>query len=649
MLQGIAKLRTVFAAVAIAGTTALTPAATRARGDDESPRIRIAAPPYALIGVPVASVQIEVLDEHGIRDANFNGRVNVAGVDVIAGRGDPNADSSDVSCDAGLLRLETNRSIGRKVYIADEVIRVTLPDGRAASHSVRRLPGWLSLLPALVAVGMAVALRETLVALFTAVWVGLTLMTDAGDGFLRRIASGFLEAVDAGLVGQLVPADADTAHVQIILFTLFLGCLVGVMSASGGTEALVARLTPVTRTRRGGQVTTFVMGLVVFFDDYANSLLLGGTMRPVTDRLRISREKLAFLVDSTAAPVAGLALVSTWVGFEVGLIGDSFSRLAEQDAAITYSGDAYGTFLATWPYRFYPLLVLVFVLMIAWTGRDFGPMRRAERRAIESKPRTTGSAKPQASMGIDRPFGTQAGSAAVGTMWNAIVPLVVLLGGIVLGFWVTGRANVEIVSPSLWEIISNAESNRVLLTSSFLASIAAVLMALATRSLSPAAAVAAWLEGAKSMVLGCAILVLAWAVAMVCDADHLNTAGYLVEVTTGRLDIAWMPAVAFLLSAAISFATGSSWATMGLLIPLVVSVTFGLMAGDPSLASAVALDRQPLMLASVGGVLAGSIFGDHCSPISDTTVLSSVASDCDHLAHVATQFPYALCVGLVAL
>jgi Na+/H+ antiporter NhaC len=375
----------------------------------------------------------------------------------------------------------------------------------------------------------------------------------------------------------------------------------------------------------------------VFFDDYANSLLLGSTMRPVTDRLRISREKLAFLVDSTAAPVAGLAIVSTWVGFEVGVIADSFARVADANSAVATSGDGYGTFLATLPYRFYPLFLLAFVLMIAWTGRDFGAMWRAEQRALTSHRPDEGRAKPQAE------------AAAPGTLWNAVVPLGVLLGGIMMGFWVSGRGGGEGESPSLWQIVSNADSNRVLLISSFVASATAVLMAVASGSLSLAAAAAAWLDGARSMLLGAAILVLAWAIAMVCDAEHLNTAGYLIEVSTGRLNIAWMPAVAFSLSSAVSFATGSSWATMGLLIPLVISVTCGLMAGDPSLDAGALLDRQPLMLASVGSVLAGSIFGDHCSPISDTTVLSSVASDCDHLAHVMTQLPYAFSVGFVAL
>ncbi len=603
---------------------------------DDSMDIRITAPAHALNGVPIPSLKIEVLDSSGTPDNRTDGEVQIEGVRLV-GQSFPELEN-------GILQLETNRSLGRQLLIADDVVRVTLQDGSTASVNVHRAPGWVSLLPAIVAIGFAVVLRETLISLFAGVWIGVLLLTTSDASWLTRIAGSLVETVDTVVVEQLVPADGDATHVQIILFTMFLGSVVSLMSASGGTHALVDRLTPVTRSRRGGQMTTCLLGLVVFFDDYANSLLLGSTMRPVTDRLRISREKLAFLVDATAAPVAGLALVSTWVGFEVGLIGDSLTRLAETNAGVTYSGDAYGTFLATLPYRFYPWLLLGFVLVVAWTGRDFGPMRMAEQHALKTDRELNGSAKPQTIVESKHAI-----TSRQGTVWNVIIPLGVLLAGIVIGFWVTGQAGAEVESSSVWQVVSNADTNRVLVISSFLASLSAGLMAVLTRCLSLRDAVAAWVEGAKSMLLAAAILVLAWAVAMVCDADHLNTAGYLVELTTGQLDVRWMPAVAFLLSGAVAFATGTSWATMGLLIPLIVNVTYGLMLDTPSLLGDTGFERHPLMLASIGSVLAGSIFGDHCSPISDTTVLSSVAADCDHLSHVATQMPYALSVGMMAV
>ncbi len=510
-----------------------------------------------------------------------------------------------------------------------------------------------SLVPPLLAIVLAIVFRNVLVALFLAIWSGAVLLSDPGHDWATRTVLGLLHSIDTIIVGEL----ADSSHLMIVLFTLFLGSLIGVMSGSGGTAALVERLTPLTSTRRGAQVTTWLLGLVIFFDDYANTLLLGSTMRPVTDRQRISREKLAFLVDATAAPVAGLAIVSTWVGFEVGLIGDAFRTLADS-SGVALSTDAYGTFLATLPFRFYPVLLLCFVMMAAWTGRDFGPMLAAERRAWAA---TSASRRHTTS-------GTIPDSAeATGSLWNALVPLVVLLAFLVIGFVWTGwrgyyaAAEIDSASvPTVWQIVSNAESNRVLLVSSFLASVVAAVMTLLPRrpnalldkpAVAPSRyslneAVDMWLEGAKSMLLGVCVLVLAWAVARVCDADHLNTAGFLVQQTTGYLSAAWMPTIAFLLAAVVSFATGSSWATMGLLIPLMIPMLFDLLVSAGIETNHAA---HPLMLATIGSVLAGSIFGDHCSPISDTTVLSSIAADCDHLDHVATQLPYALCVAAVSV
>lgn len=507
-------------------------------------------------------------------------------------------------------------------------------------------PDWTALLPALVAIGLSIVLRSVLPALFLAVWCGAALLQPAGTGLLSRLGNSFLETVTQILPRQIVPADGDPGHVEILLFTLFLGSTIGVMQTSGGTAALVGRLTPLTRSRRGAQMTTWLLGLVVFFDDYANSLLVGTTMRPVTDRLRISREKLSFIVDATAAPVSGLAVVSTWVGFEVAQIADAFGRLAVEHPEVLMETDGYSTLLATLPYRFYPILILLFVGFMAWTGRDFGSMWTAEQRAVSGGPLSGGTASSQ--VFVDEQ--TDHSATRSGSLWTAVLPLFVLIAALVAGLWWTGTQAVDIDDPSIWQIVSNAESNKVMLASSFLASVTAVLSAVVTGRLSFLRAVDAWLDGAKHMLIGCAILVLAWAISVVCDPDHLDTAGFLVDVTRHWLQPMWLPTVTFLLSCAISFATGSSWATMGLVIPIVIEVTFGLIVGDPAVtASGLPLDRHPLMLASISGVLAGSIFGDHCSPISDTTILSSIASSCDHIAHVVTQTPYAAVVAVVAL
>ena len=227
--------------------------------------------------------------------------------------------------------------------------------------------GWLTLLPPILAIAMALVFRQVVPALLAGIWVGAWIVF--GDPF-----SGLLRTIDKYVVESL----ADTDHTKIVLFTLLLGGMVGVISTSGGTRGLVNAIAPYATNSRRGQVVTWMLGMVVFFDDYANTLLVGNTMRPVTDRLRISREKLAYIVDSTAAPVAAIALVSTWIGYEISLIGQALEKIGSD-------AEPYAIFLQSLPYNFYPFLALVFGIMVATTLRDFGPMLKAERRAAAGK------------------------------------------------------------------------------------------------------------------------------------------------------------------------------------------------------------------------------------------------------------------------
>lgn len=627
----------------------LLAASSFAAADDASPpaEFRIDAPRVVLADVPVSAVRIEALNAGGQLLADYAGSPQVEGV-RIQQRGSTEPLPLP-AFNNGVLELRTDLSRGEKVYVTDKTIAV---EGASATATVQvhRLPWWIGLVPPVVAIVLAILVRNVLIALFIATWSGAALLLDSGANWYVRVLEGFVDALESVVLPQL----ADPDHLAVVMFTLFLGCMVGVMSGSGGTSALVHRLAGVTGSRRRTQMTTSALGLLIFFDDYANSLLIGSTMRPVTDRVRISREKLAFLVDATAAPVAGLAIVSTWIGIEVGLIDQTFHQLSQAYGELNWQWDAYAIFLETLPYRFYPILLLAFVVMIAWSGRDFGPMRAAEQRAFQHTPHAETPAAESS-----RPTEQD---AAAGSMWNAIIPLIVLFGLLIGGFWFTGRASIieenlaraaggeDPLPVSLREIISHADSYRVLLISAFVASLSGVFSAVATRALSLQQGMDAWLEGARSMLLGVTVLVLAWSVSAVCDASALNTAGALVEMTENLLAVHWMPAIAFVLSALVAFATGTSWATMSLLIPIVMSITAGLLIQDGSFVTAGTVNPgHPLLLAAIGGVLAGSIWGDHCSPISDTTVLSSVACDCDHLAHVWTQLPYALTVGLISL
>eukprot|EP00913_Durusdinium_trenchii_P008883 g8349.t1 len=610
------------------------------------PRFRIEIPETVLTDVPVNSVKIVALDLDGNVDKTYDKkRPLIEGIKLTV-RDPKTGVELDTALDPfqeGVLELKTDLRTGRKVYITDSEIVVDPESRRKGVREVDRTQRWLSILPPVLAIALAIWVRNVLLALFAAIWSGAIILAKG------NLFTGLVRTLDTYVIGEIVNPDSggSHSHMLIILFTSFLGAMIGVMANSGGTQAIVNSLSRFTRTREQGQIATWGMGFLVFFDDYANTLLVGGTMRPVTDRLKISREKLAFLVDSTAAPVAGLALISTWVGYEVGVIQKTYEHLF-RDSGVEWS--AYSTFLSTLPFRFYPLHLLVFVLLIAYIGRDFGPMLRAEARAL----RYGQLSKPGALVDNDIDVGKSDGSTA--RIWAAILPIVILIGLIMVGLWWTGNTSLTAqnaklaaegqpeIEVTLWTILGQADSNRVMFLSAFIASVSAIIVAVIGRSLTLQEAVDAWSAGAKSMFFPLVILVLAWSVATLCDSDHLNTASFLVELAGGRVSAAWVPALAFVLSAVVAFATGSSFTTMGLLMPLFINMTYYLLVNENDVSP-----TSQLMLATIGAVLAGAIFGDHCSPISDTTVLSSAATNCDHLDHVATQMPYAVTVALVAL
>ncbi|WP_417393467.1 Na+/H+ antiporter NhaC family protein [Gimesia sp.] len=604
----------------------------------EPARYEINAPDIAVIGIPVSQVTLRALKLDGTLDTEFSGHPKqIIGLEYWV----RDVDTALPPFENGILELKTDLAQNQKVFITADTIVVDPDSRRTATTAVYRISRWLSLLPPIVAVILAIWFRNIILALLVSIWLGAVILSH-GNLFL-----GFVHTLDTFVIHEIVePGSSSYSHMMIILFTMFLGAMVGVMSAGGGTAALVNRLSRYATKREHSQLMTWFLGLVVFFDDYANSLLVGTSMRPFTDRMKVSREKLAFLVDSTAAPVSGIAIISTWVGVEIGYIADTYSSLG-------ISEDYYTTFLYSLPYRFYPLNLLAFVWLVAYLGNDYGPMLKAETRAIAYNQLV----RPGRFNIVEAELGAENGELARRQLLrNALIPLSALLGLSMIGLWWTGTIEIErlnleklqqgkpLLEKSMSKVLEHASPNRVLLISSFLASIAAVASCSFTKALSLNECVEAWSAGAKSMFLAILILVLAWSVATVCDENHLNTAGVLVELLSGSLSPNWMPTITFLLAAAVSFATGSSWSTMGLLMPLSISLTYSLLVplneADPN---------HHLMLGTIGGVLAGAIFGDHCSPISDTTVLSSAASGSDHLDHVLTQMPYALTVAAVSV
>ena len=506
--------------------------------------------------------------------------------------------------------------------------------GATQDLSPTLIPGWYSLLPPLLAIVIALVLREVVTALFVGVWFGAL----AVAGFNPLLATW--RVVDEFVVPAL--ADTDGGHVQIVVFSLLLGGMVGIIAKNGGSMGIVEAVSPFAHTARRGRIATWLAGMGVFFDDYANTLLVGNTMRPITDRLRISREKLAYLVDSTAAPLAALVPISTWVGYEISLIADGLRIAAEQNPAASaglLGMSPFTVFIETIPYRFYPVLALYFAGLTAFMRRDFGPMAVAERRASTGG----GLFRPGARLMTDttsRAMDPKEGIAH--RWWNAGLPVLSVVVVVLVGLWVTGRASAG-PDASLYDVFGAADPFVTLLWGSLAGCLVAIALSTAQRILTLEESIDAWLSGMRAMLLAMVILTLAWSLGAVTEA--IGTAPYLTQMLEGRVALQLLPVIVFATAAAMSFATGTSWGTMAILLPLVIPLSVSL-GGFTDTGQDI---QYTILLGNISSVLAGAIFGDHCSPISDTTVLSSMASGCDHVDHVRTQLPYALIVAVVGM
>jgi Na+/H+ antiporter NhaC len=348
----------------------------------------------------------------------------------------------------------------------------------------------------------------------------------------------------------------------------------------------------------------------------------------MTDSMRVSREKLAYLVDSTAAPVSTVAIITTWIGFQLGLIDTAIADIP----AITQS--SYSLFLNSIPYSFYPFLAVFFVFLVVLTGKDFGPMYKAERRARE-----TGAVKRTDAIEVadksGEEFAEKTGIPCRAI--NAILPIVTMITTVIAGLFISGEGE------TLTDIIGSADAYVVLIWASLLGCFVAAGLTLGQRLLSLHETVESFLMGLRFMFTGVLLLVLAWSVADV--AETLHTAPYLVTILGDTLSPYMLPAIVFLLAGATAFATGTSWGVMAILMPLVIPLCWAVLEVN-GIADA---EHMHILYSCIACVLTGAVWADHCSPISDTTVLSSLATGCDHMDHVTTQIPYALIGGSVAL
>lgn len=491
--------------------------------------------------------------------------------------------------------------------------------------SVNVIPGILSIIPPLLAIALALIFRQVIISLILGIYSGALFIY----GFNPLTA--LLRLVDTYIIESV----SDVSHTQIIVFTLLFGGVIGLISRSGGTTGIANSLSKFARTRKSGMLTAWLSGLIIFFDDYANALVVGNLMRPITDKLKISREKLSFIVDATSAPVASIFIVSSWIGYEVGLIQDGLNTIGS-------SLNGYSVFLDTIIFRFYPLAMLFFVFLIAITKRDFGSMLKAEQRAVLEGRVSSYSFTNAEFAEKSELFGNEDKAK----WYNGVIPILVLIFVTVIGLIFTGIDSLReqgISDYVIRDIISNSNSYLALLWGSFSSCVVAGLMILIQKILTLRETVDAWFAGIRSMFLAVLILTLAWSIGAV--TSEIRTADYIISLISDSIDPRFLPVIVFAVCGLTSFATGTSWGTMAIMFPIVIPLS----AAITGMNNYSPEDTHLILVGVVSSVLAGCVWGDHCSPISDTTILSSMASGCDHIDHVRTQLTYAITVGIVTM
>lgn len=492
--------------------------------------------------------------------------------------------------------------------------------------------GVLTLIPPLVAIVLAFVTKNVVISLMLGVVAGSFVMQVSGNNVIIALISSIMD-----LVNRSIESLSDPWNAGIILQVLAIGGVINLVAKMGGAQAIAEVLAKKAKSAKGTQLITWFLGLLVFFDDYANSLIVGPIMRPVSDKMKISREKLSFIIDSTAAPVAGLAIISTWIGLEVGLIKDAFN-------SIGVSVDAFGVFLQTIPFRFYNILILAFIVISAVLMKDFGPMRDAEIKARRGEKLSTYDSSGKVEDDLAPKEGVKL------SVWNAIIPIGTLIVVALISFYYSGYSAIQASQDAtlstlfketpfsftaIKEAFSASDASLALFQSAFVASIVGIVMASVKKIFKVSEAIDVWVDGMKTLVITGVILILAWSLSSIIN--ELGTAAYLIQLLSGSLPEFLLPSLIFVLGSIISFATGTSYGTMGILMPLAIPLAHSM---NPDMG---------YIIASTSAVLSGAIFGDHCSPISDTTILSSMGAGCNHLDHVKTQMPYALFTGVITI
>lgn len=494
--------------------------------------------------------------------------------------------------------------------------------------------GIFTLIPPIVAILLAFITKNVVISLFIGVLSGGFILNLTGFNVFGALTQAFLDFINRALNSLSDPWNAG-----IVMQVLVIGGVINLVAKMGGAKAIAEALAKKAKTAKSAQLITWFLGICVFFDDYANSLIVGPIMRPVADKMKISRERLAFIIDATAAPIAGLAIISTWIGLEVSLISEGFESIGVE-------ASGFGVFLQTIPYRFYNILILVFIVITIITLREFGPMRKAEISARKLKDLTNEEIAVTSSH-MDE---LEPKEGVKLSIWNAIVPIGALIISAIVAFYYSGYSSImagddiaikAIVTNSplsfkaILEVFAASDASIALLQSAIFSTVVAIVMAVWKKIFTISEAIEVWIDGMKGLIITAVILILAWSLGSVIK--ELGAAEYLVEALNGAIPAFLLPSLIFILGAIISFSTGSAYGTMSILMPLAIPLAYKI---NPEMS---------FVIVSTSAVLTGAIFGDHCSPISDTTILSSMGAGCSHIDHVKTQMWYALFVAAITI
>lgn len=469
--------------------------------------------------------------------------------------------------------------------------------------------GILAVIPPLVAIVLCFATKRVLVSLFLGVLSGGIIIA-GGNPF-----AGIEYSINA-IIGSM----SDDWNARLLLFNLFMGAGVAFIWKLGGSKALTIWARNKIKTRRSAGVGAWLLGIIVFFNDYCNAAIVGNVFRDVCEEHKISSERLSYVLDSTAAPVATF-FISDWIAFQISMVQSGL------DAANITEISAFEGYISGIPFNFYCIFAVLFVGMLAFTGKDFGPMLKAENRAVTEGKIVRDGAKPMMDVGYEL------GEPKDVTPYirTFFLPIIALVGVTLFGFYWTGKGGGD----SITDILGACDAATALLWGAFAMVIVGMAMALGQKIMNLEETMDTFLEGLKLMLLACCILVLAWSLGTV--TGDMKLADYIVLKVGTNVPFGILPIVIFLLGMVMSFSTGTSWGTMTILTPIAVPLAYKL-TGDVHTAVIMS-----------GVVFSGAIFGDHCSPISDTTVLASIFSGADHIDHVATQIPYSLTAAGVAV